>query len=95
MGRLTIKLASFWLLFLTTSTAAKIVPDDTSITYTGLWTQSMDADPRYAPIQGIFFTVLWEDIEPVKDMFEWSDFDKKLLDMTELNLGISLRPYTG
>ena len=72
------------------------VPDDPTIAFTGLWSQSSFADQREAPnIQGIFFTAKWRDLQPAKDMFDWTDFDKDILDITERNLGVSLRIYTG
>jgi len=72
------------------------VPEDPTIAYTGLWSQTGWADQRDAPnIQGVMFTARWAALQPTKDKYDWSEFDKSILDITERNLGISLRIYTG
>ena len=72
------------------------VQGDPTISYTGLWSQYNFADKRTAPnIQGIFFTAHWSTLQPAKDEFDWSEFDKNILEITERDLPLGFRIYTG
>ena len=69
---------------------------DPTLAYTGFWSQSNFGDRRTAPnIQGVLFTKAWAVLQPEKNRFDWSEFDKDVLDVTERNLAISFRIYTG